>query len=110
MNPENKKALILFSRFQQRIYGLNNKKIKKTFLTVRKKKGNSSQSYAADAYLTAQPPLKISYFDKLVSLYQDEKERYNMAVQIERLKIREQRKSSELHQLAKEAHIKTPIS
>ena len=108
LNPKSKRAAILFGRFRHRVFGLNDKAAEQTFLKLADRIDDTLKNYMIEyANRTIQKVQMRNRLNELRKRYLDERERFNAAVQIERLKIREQLKLAQMQTLAQEAHLKS---
>lgn len=107
LNPTDSKSRILFGRFRQRTFGNQDKVMEKTFLSLAKGIDRTLQTYMID--YTAEMVRKTETRkrqEELKSRIQDEKERFNAAANIERLKVREALHLAHLKSIADEVHIR----
>lgn len=108
LNPKSKRSAILFGRFRQQAFGMNDKAAEQAFLNMANKIDNTLQNYMIEyANKTIQKAQMRARLNELRKRYLDERERYHAAIQIERLKVREQLKLAQMQTLAQEARLRS---
>ena len=107
LNPKDSRSMILYGRFRQRLFGSNDKVMEKTFLNLAKGVDKTLQNYMLNYAVEMIRKTEVrGRLDEIRSRFQDEKERYNEAVQIERLKVREALKMARIRSIAQEERIR----
>lgn len=105
LNPKNSQSMILYGRFRQRLFGAQDKAMGKTFKQLSRGIDKTLQNYMLDYATEMVRKTEVrARLDELKLRYQDEKERYNAAVQVERLKVREALKMARMRSIANEAN------
>ncbi|MBP5535053.1 MAG: hypothetical protein J6Y03_06095 [Alphaproteobacteria bacterium] len=106
LNPKDPTARILYGHFRQRLFGQNDKVMSNIFLSLTKSVDKTIQSYMFNYAIEMIRKTEVrARLDEIRARFQDEKERYNEAVQIERLKIREVLKMARMRSIAQEERI-----
>lgn len=107
LNPKDPTAKILYGHFRQRLFGPNDKVMSNLFLSLTKNVDKTIQNYMFNYAVEMIRKTEVrSRLDEIRARFQDEKERYNEAVQIEQLKIREILKMARMRSIAQEEHIR----
>ena len=107
LNPKNAHSMILYARFRQRLFGSNDKVMARAFSNLAKGIDKTLQNYMLDYAVEMIRKTEIrDRLDEIRARFQDEKERYNEAVQIERLKVREALKMAKMRSIAQEERIR----
>ncbi len=107
LNPKDSKGMILYGRFRQQIFGSNDKVMEKVFSNLAKGVDKTLQNYMLNYALEMIRKTEVrTRLDEIRSRFQDEKERYNEAVQVERLKVREALKMARMRSIAMEERIR----
>ena len=107
LNPKENSSMILYGRFRQRLFGSNDKVMAKTFSNLAKGVDKTLQNYMLDYAVEMIRKTEVrNRLDEIRTRFQDEKERYNEAVQIERLKVREALKMARIRSIAQEERIR----
>ncbi|MBO5997620.1 MAG: hypothetical protein J6P93_03755 [Alphaproteobacteria bacterium] len=107
LNPKDSNAKILYGRFRQRLFGQNDKMLKGLFLNLAKNVDKTIQNYMLNYAIEMIRKTEVrARLDEIRSQFKDEKERYNEAVQIERLKVRELLKMARMRSIALEERIR----
>ena len=104
-NRKNSQSMILYGRFRQRLFGAQDRAMGKTFKQLSRGIDKTLQNYMLDYATEMVRKTEVrARLDELKLRYQDEKERYNAAVQVERLKVREALKMARMRSIANEAN------
>ena len=107
LNPKDSKSRILFARFRQRTFGSHDKVMEKAFLSLIKGIDKTLQTYMIDYAIQMIRKTEIKKRQEEVrSRIQDEKERFNTAFNVERLKVQEALRLARLKSIADEVHIR----
>ena len=107
LNPKDSKSRILFARFRQRTFGSHDKVMEKAFLSLIKGIDKTLQTYMIDYAVQMIRKTEIKKRQEEVkSRIQDEKERFNAAVSVERLKVQEALRLARLKSIADEVHVR----
>ena len=107
LNPKDPTARILYGNFRQRLFGQNDKVMSNLFLSLTKNVDKTIQNYMFNYAVEMIRKTEVrSRLDEIRARFQDEKERYNEAVQIERLKIREALKMARMRSIAQEERLR----
>lgn len=107
LNPKDSKGLILFGRFRQKTAGQQDKVMEKTFLKLAKGIDRTLQNYMLNYAVEMVRKSEIrSRQEEIRNRIQDEKERYNEAVNVERLKVREALKLARMRDIAEEVRVR----
>lgn len=107
LNPKDSKSRILFARFRQRTFGSHDKVMEKTFMSLVKGIDKTLQTYMIDYAVQMVRKTEIKKRQEEVkNRIQDEKERFNAAVSVERLKVQESLRLARLKSIADEVHIR----
>ena len=107
LNPKDSKGLILFGRFRQKTAGQQDKVMEKTFLKLAKGIDRTLQNYMLNYAVEMVRKSEIrSRQEEIRNRIQDEKERYNEAVNVERLKVREALKLARMRDIADEVRVR----
>ena len=107
LNPKDPTSKILYGHFRQRLFGPNDKVMSNIFLGLTKSVDKTIQSYMLNYAIEMIRKTEVrARLDDIRSRFQDEKERYNEAVQIERLKVREVLKMARMRSIAQEERIR----
>ena len=102
--PKDSKNKILYGRFRQLHFGNQDKVMEKTFLKLAKNVDKTIQNYMLNYAIEMTRRAEIrNRQEEIKARIQDEKERYNEAVHIERLKIREALKMARMRNIENEA-------
>lgn len=102
--PKDSKNKILYGRFRQLHFGNQDKIMEKTFLKLAKNVDKTIQNYMLNYAIEMTRRAEIrNRQEEIKARIQDEKERYNEAVHIERLKIREALKMARMRNIENEA-------
>ncbi len=107
LNPKDSKGLILFGRFRQKTVGQQDKIMEKTFLKLAKGIDRTLQNYMLNYAVEMVRKSEIrNRQEEIRNRIQDEKERYNEAVNVERLKVREALKLARMRDIADEVRVR----
>jgi len=107
LNPKGANAKILYAHFRKSLFGQNDKVMRGLFLGMAKNIDKTIQSYMLNYAIEMIRKTEVrARLDEIRARFQDEKERYNEAVQIERLKIREVLKMARMRSIAQEERIR----
>ncbi len=107
LNPKDSKGLILFGRFRQKIGGPNDKVAQKSFLKLAKGIDRTLQNYMLNYAVEMVRKSEIrERQEEIKTRIMNERERYNEAVNIERLKVREALRLAKMRDIAQEAHLR----
>lgn len=107
LNPKDSNSMILYGRFRQRLFGSNDKVMAKVFSNLAKGVDKTLKSYMLNYAVEMIRKTEVrGRLDEIRARFQDEKERYNEAVQIERLKVREALKMARIRSIAQEERIR----
>ena len=107
LNPKDANAKILYAHFRQSLFGQNDKVMRGLFLGMTKNIDRTIQSYMLNYAVEMIRKTEVrARLDEIRARFQDEKERYNEAVRIEQLKIREVLKMARMRSIAQEEHIR----
>ncbi|MBE6449533.1 MAG: hypothetical protein E7013_02410 [Alphaproteobacteria bacterium] len=107
LNPKDSRAQILYGRFRQRSVGSNDKVMERVFLNLAKGVDKTLQNYMLNYAIEMIRKTEVrNRLDEIRTRFQDEKERYNESVQIERLKVREALKLARIRSIAQEERVR----
>ena len=107
LNPKDSRSQILYGRFRQRSVGTNDKVMERVFLNLAKGVDKTLQNYMLNYAVEMIRKTEVrNRLDEIRARFQDEKERYNEAVQIERLKVREALKLARIRSIAQEERVR----
>lgn len=107
LNPKGANAKILYAHFRKSLFGQNDKVMRGLFLGMAKNIDRTIQSYMLNYAVEMIRKTEVRVrLDEIRARFQDEKERYNEAVRIERLKIREVLKMARMRSIAQEERIR----
>ncbi len=107
LNPKDSKGLILFGRFRQKVGGPNDKVAQKSFLKLAKGIDRTLQNYMLNYAVEMVRKSEIrERQEDIKARIRNERERYNEAVNIERLKVKEALRLAKMRDIAEEAHLR----
>ncbi len=107
LNPKDSKCLILFGRFRQKIGGPNDKVAHKSFLRLSRGIDRTLPSYILNYAVEMVRKSEIrERQDEIKTRILNERERYNEAVNIERLKVREALRLAKVRDIAQEVRLR----
>ena len=107
LNPKDSKGLILFGRFRHKVGGPNDKAAQKSFLKLAKGIDRTLQNYMLNYAVEMVRKSEIrERQEEIKTRIMNERERYNEAVNIERLKVREALRLAKMRDIAQEAHLR----